>query len=412
MALTLAGLGARVVATDLAPNLSLLRGNVETNGFSDQIEVVEHVWGTDASALGDPFDAVFACDTMYVAEAVPALVETLRAVSRLDSLVVVAYGRNRQAEDLFLARAKPAFHLAIVSSRQLHPDFQTSDVAVMRLRPRKKLRTGHLAKPVMPGCAKGLSDEATADAKAHASTDADSDASRGGAVAKAAAGVLDGTGANHGKGTNSIDGRHGEEDTTIDASRATTSTPLDTLGANPPPPPSSLAGHHRLHSSARPLANPMPHAHDASRRAAPSCRRDAAPGRLLSTLEAQQRAAECPGSLDEAANDETSSGGSDVSAEGHDAEPRARATGPQPPNSSVPPPPLSPPVSQRVAPPRSDGGETVAEETPCRRKGDEAAAPHAPAPMASGSGSALQKRSIDAAGHGLGRKSARLESTA
>ncbi|KAG2441421.1 hypothetical protein HYH02_010009 [Chlamydomonas schloesseri] len=91
--LTAAALGAAaVVATDLPPNLPLLRRNAERNGLADVVTVAEHWWGSDVAALEAAaeaasggsgrggFDLVLACDVMYVEEAVPALVSSLAAL--------------------------------------------------------------------------------------------------------------------------------------------------------------------------------------------------------------------------------------------------------------------------------------------------------------------------------------------
>ncbi|KAG2436730.1 hypothetical protein HXX76_006254 [Chlamydomonas incerta] len=83
--LTAASLGAGcVLATDLPPNLPLLRRNAERNGLAGVVRVAEHWWGGDVAPLeaqaGGAIDLVLACDVMYVEEAVPALVSSLAAL--------------------------------------------------------------------------------------------------------------------------------------------------------------------------------------------------------------------------------------------------------------------------------------------------------------------------------------------
>ncbi|KAF8055749.1 METTL21A [Scenedesmus sp. PABB004] len=135
VAIVLAKLGADVTATDLEPNLPLLRENCGANGVPG-VAVVEHRWGTPpAGALAAPFDVVVACDVMYVHELVADLVASLRALVSPDrGVAYVAHGRNRPAEPAFVAAAAAAgFAVSRVPSAELDPVFQTSDVDVLRL---------------------------------------------------------------------------------------------------------------------------------------------------------------------------------------------------------------------------------------------------------------------------------------
>lgn len=130
--LVCAKLGAAVTATDLEPNLPLLRRNAEANGCD--IEVREHAWGSSVAVLEPPYHLVAVCDCMYVREAVPALVRTLAALAGPETQVIVAHGRNRQAETAFLAAASTHFMVAEVPSEELDEVYQCSDVTVVRLR--------------------------------------------------------------------------------------------------------------------------------------------------------------------------------------------------------------------------------------------------------------------------------------
>ncbi|PRW45633.1 hypothetical protein C2E21_5777 [Chlorella sorokiniana] len=130
--LVLAKLGAgAVVATDLAPNLPLLRKNAEANGCA--IQVLEHSWGEDVAPLGPPFDIIAACDVMYVAEAVEPLVASLCALSGPHSRIYISHGRNRQAEPQFLAAAGQHFTIQTVPSEDLDEVYQCADVDVLLL---------------------------------------------------------------------------------------------------------------------------------------------------------------------------------------------------------------------------------------------------------------------------------------
>jgi hypothetical protein len=74
---------------------------------------------------------------MYIHEAIQPLVATLEAATDARSEVLVAHGRNRQAEPAFLrAAAAAAFEAADVAGAELDPVYQCSDVQVLRLRRR------------------------------------------------------------------------------------------------------------------------------------------------------------------------------------------------------------------------------------------------------------------------------------
>lgn len=73
-------------------------------------------------------------DVMYIEAAVPALVNTLLAAAAPGSEVLLAHGRNRQAEPVFLRACERAFAVADVSEAELDAMYCTSDVRVLRLR--------------------------------------------------------------------------------------------------------------------------------------------------------------------------------------------------------------------------------------------------------------------------------------
>jgi hypothetical protein len=145
------------------------------------VTVLEHRWGEDVAALGPPFDFVFGCDLMYLEDAIPDLVSTLKAVAASWQLppargaaggaagagspgvdrdgragngdaggalageaascsrsgrgtqIMIAHGRNRGAEAEFLRRCRGVFDVARVPGSELDPLYQCSDVDVLRL---------------------------------------------------------------------------------------------------------------------------------------------------------------------------------------------------------------------------------------------------------------------------------------
>ena len=69
---------------------------------------------------------------MYIQEAVPDLVTTLSDLCGPDTEVLIAHGRNRSAEDLFLAAlAARKWSVSKVAESVLHPSYVAPDVTVL-----------------------------------------------------------------------------------------------------------------------------------------------------------------------------------------------------------------------------------------------------------------------------------------
>jgi hypothetical protein len=71
---------------------------------------------------------------MYVDQAAKDLVVSLAAVTIPSSIIILAHGRNRQAEGTFLGVAAEHFAVTEVSSNDLDSVFQCSDVTVLLLK--------------------------------------------------------------------------------------------------------------------------------------------------------------------------------------------------------------------------------------------------------------------------------------
>jgi hypothetical protein len=72
---------------------------------------------------------------MYVPELVPALLQSLAALSAPHTALYVAHGRNRPAEPAFRAAAAAAgFEVRLVPGDELDATYQCADVDVLRLR--------------------------------------------------------------------------------------------------------------------------------------------------------------------------------------------------------------------------------------------------------------------------------------
>lgn len=142
LSVVLRHLGARVVATDLECNLPLLRRNVTSGESGITATASPLVWGKrSAEAVlrdangGAAFDVVVASDVMYIIDAVPDLVNTMKALSGHQTAIWLAYGRNRTAEDIFMRAAKQAgFTVTEVVDSELHEVYQCLDVTVLSLR--------------------------------------------------------------------------------------------------------------------------------------------------------------------------------------------------------------------------------------------------------------------------------------
>ncbi len=63
---------------------------------------MEHSWGENVESLLPRFDLVVACDVMYIAESVSHLVKTLSLTCSATGHVLVAHGRNRNGEGIFM----------------------------------------------------------------------------------------------------------------------------------------------------------------------------------------------------------------------------------------------------------------------------------------------------------------------
>ena len=70
---------------------------------------------------------------MYIEEAVIPLVASLEVLCHQETVILMAYGRNRPAEASFLSRAAKAFDITELASKDLDGKYQCSDVKVLRL---------------------------------------------------------------------------------------------------------------------------------------------------------------------------------------------------------------------------------------------------------------------------------------
>ena len=74
---------------------------------------------------------------MYIADAIPQLVQSLAALSDHKTKILVAHGRNRQAETLFFEEVDDMFDVTRVAGTDLDVRFQCIDVDVYCLQKRR-----------------------------------------------------------------------------------------------------------------------------------------------------------------------------------------------------------------------------------------------------------------------------------
>jgi hypothetical protein len=72
-------------------------------------------------------------DVMYVADAVGALVDSLCALSSPQTRIIMAHGRNRQAEAAFLNACAGRLNVADIPYDDLHHVYRCGDVRVCQL---------------------------------------------------------------------------------------------------------------------------------------------------------------------------------------------------------------------------------------------------------------------------------------
>mmetsp|Transcript_41686 Transcript_41686/g.67636 ORF Transcript_41686/g.67636 Transcript_41686/m.67636 type:complete len:160 (-) Transcript_41686:176-655(-) len=130
-----------VLLTDQLFVLPLLQVNVDANirlckesagGGSSlgKLEVAEHLWGSDISSLGAPYDIILCADCVYKADLVAPLMKSLISLSSTRSILFVAMERrDPSVADLFLSQAALAFRVKKIAWKG-----EESEVEIYRLK--------------------------------------------------------------------------------------------------------------------------------------------------------------------------------------------------------------------------------------------------------------------------------------
>ena len=118
--LLLAGLGARVVLTDIGDTVALLKENIDNNealferGCGEaSAAVLDWTNKTDLVKFKPPYDYILAADTIYSDEAVVAFLETAHFLAGPETVVLFAHPAPRQpdASQLFWNKVDDFFHV-------------------------------------------------------------------------------------------------------------------------------------------------------------------------------------------------------------------------------------------------------------------------------------------------------------
>ena len=114
--LACAMLGARVLLTDIE-YLDLARANARDNGFvcssstdddeRSPVRVREYAWGSDASALRPPFDAIVVADCLYNPAVYDAILRSLEQLADAHTVIYLAFEKRKQSDAAFLDKLAP-----------------------------------------------------------------------------------------------------------------------------------------------------------------------------------------------------------------------------------------------------------------------------------------------------------------
>lgn len=137
--LTAACLGASVLLTDLPALLPLLELNLTENGDKLQGNTEARVlkWGQDVSAFVKP-DVILVADCIYYQQSLEPLVVTLKELSDHNTEILMSYeeretGNKPMLQKRFFELIEDDFLLEELQGRELHPDYTSPDIHVIRL---------------------------------------------------------------------------------------------------------------------------------------------------------------------------------------------------------------------------------------------------------------------------------------
>ncbi|CAK5276061.1 unnamed protein product [Mycena citricolor] len=132
--LVAAAMGGKVVITDQAPLLPIMRDNIELNRLSAACKVVELNWGEPIPEDIPTPDIVLAADCVYIESAFPLLVQTLSdLVANGDTQVLFCYKKRRKADKRFFALLKKQFRWVDVEDDPGRSTYTREAISLLRL---------------------------------------------------------------------------------------------------------------------------------------------------------------------------------------------------------------------------------------------------------------------------------------
>lgn len=127
-------LGAEVILTDKKALLPGLERNVTANNLGTRVSVQELEWGKDCSHLSPPVDMVLMSDLVYDPKLMPALCQTLLDLSDAHTEILLAYELRAGTTECFREFQKRGLRWSKVPNGDLHPDWNSEDIGVFRIR--------------------------------------------------------------------------------------------------------------------------------------------------------------------------------------------------------------------------------------------------------------------------------------
>ncbi|CAG0889402.1 unnamed protein product [Darwinula stevensoni] len=139
--------GGDVTLTDLPEMFPLLGENVRRNALICEGRATSKVliWGWDLGQSKNEIprpDIILVSDCIYYAESVDPLIETLLEFSDSETLILMSYEtrmefeKHAQLERDFFDKMKKSFHETEIPKDELHPEFTSDDIRVLRFKKR------------------------------------------------------------------------------------------------------------------------------------------------------------------------------------------------------------------------------------------------------------------------------------
>ncbi|DBB15276.1 TPA: hypothetical protein ACH3X3_003534 [Trebouxia sp. C0006] len=107
----------------------------QANRLQSNVTVRELRWGTDTDSFGSPFDVIIASDLLYDMKSIPELMLTIVSLSSSDTVTYLAFEvRPNVIRAAFQAMEAYGLTAEQVTQSQLHPDWQSDDIKVFKLK--------------------------------------------------------------------------------------------------------------------------------------------------------------------------------------------------------------------------------------------------------------------------------------